>query len=107
MRQESRSSITTFDELSSGEQQLLTLALKLTAYASDSTVILVDEPELSLHVSWQRAIPVMLEIIGSRILGANPASYPRPACERPVQRCPHRQGRLTAAEPHGPAPVEG
>ncbi|CAE6827627.1 AAA family ATPase [Xanthomonas arboricola] len=67
MRQESQRSITTFSELSSGEQQLLILALKLTAYAGDSTVILIDEPELSLHVSWQRAIPVMLEIVGSRM----------------------------------------
>jgi hypothetical protein len=67
MRQESRSSITTFGELSSGEQQLITLALKLTAYAGDRTVILVDEPELSLHVSWQRAIPAMLEVVGSRL----------------------------------------
>ncbi|HDV6325688.1 TPA: ATP-binding protein [Burkholderia cenocepacia] len=67
MRQESQSFITIFDELSSGEQQLLTLALKLTAYAGDNTVILVDEPELSLHVSWQRAIPVMLKIVGSRL----------------------------------------
>lgn len=67
MRQESQSSITTFGELSSGEQQLLTLALKLTAYGGDSTVILVDEPELSLHVSWQRAIPAMLQIVGSRL----------------------------------------
>lgn len=65
MRQESQSSITTFGELSSGEQQLLTLALKLTAYAGHDTVVLVDEPELSLHVSWQRAIPAMLEIVGS------------------------------------------
>jgi len=67
MRQESQRSITTFAELSSGEQQLLTLALKLTAYAGDNTVILVDEPELSLHVSWQRAIPGMLEIVGSHM----------------------------------------
>lgn len=67
MRPESQRSITTFSELSSGEQQLLTLALKLTAYAGNSTVILIDEPELSLHVSWQRAIPVMLEIVGSRM----------------------------------------
>lgn len=65
MRQESQRSITRFGELSSGEQQLLTLALKLTAYAGDRTVILVDEPELSLHVSWQRSIPGMLEIVGS------------------------------------------
>lgn len=65
MRQESQRSITTFGELSSGEQQLLTLALKLTAYAGENTVILIDEPELSLHVSWQRAIPGVLEIVGS------------------------------------------
>ncbi|WP_313250754.1 AAA family ATPase [Stenotrophomonas indicatrix] len=67
MRQGDQRSITTFGELSSGEQQLLTLALKLTAYAGDGTVILVDEPELSLHVSWQRAIPGMLEIVSSRM----------------------------------------
>lgn len=67
MRQESQRSITRFGELSSGEQQLLTLALKLTAYASDTTVILIDEPEISLHVSWQRAIPGMLELIGSQM----------------------------------------
>ncbi|MFC4653933.1 AAA family ATPase [Rheinheimera marina] len=67
MRLESSGSITTFKELSSGEQQLLTLALKLTAYTSKNSIVLVDEPELSLHVSWQRAIPRMLEIVGSRI----------------------------------------
>jgi predicted ATPase len=67
MRKDSESSITTFGELSSGEQQLLTLAVKLTAYAGENTVILVDEPELSLHVSWQRAIPVMLEIVSLRL----------------------------------------
>jgi hypothetical protein len=65
MRQESQNSITTFGELSSGEQQLLTLALKLTTYGARDTVILLDEPELSLHVSWQRAIPAMLEIVSS------------------------------------------
>jgi ABC-type Mn2+/Zn2+ transport system ATPase subunit len=67
MRQDSEGSITTFDELSSGEQQMLTLALKLVAYANSKTVILVDEPEISLHVSWQRAIPALLETVGSRL----------------------------------------
>lgn len=65
MREETQRSITRFGQLSSGEQQLLTLALKLTAYADRSTVILVDEPELSLHVNWQRAIPGMLQTVGS------------------------------------------
>lgn len=67
MRQDSQNSITVFSELSSGEQQLLILALKLTAYADEDVVMLVDEPELSLHVSWQRAIPSVLEIIGARL----------------------------------------
>jgi predicted ATPase len=49
-----------FEKLSSGEQQLITLAVKLCAFAERSWVIFIDEPELSLHVSWQRALPRML-----------------------------------------------
>lgn len=49
-----------FERLSSGEQQLITLAAKLSAKAEEGMVMLVDEPELSLHVRWQRAIPRML-----------------------------------------------
>jgi len=67
MRKTSDSVITTFSKLSSGEQQLLTLAIKVTAHADRNTVILIDEPELSLHVSWQRAIPAMLDLVGSRL----------------------------------------
>lgn len=49
-----------FEKLSSGEQQLVTLAVKLCAFAERGWVIFIDEPELSLHVSWQRALPRML-----------------------------------------------
>jgi len=52
--------IVPFENLSSGEQHLITLAAKLSACGGPGTVMLVDEPELSLHVSWQRAIPLML-----------------------------------------------
>lgn len=52
--------ITPFDELSSGEQQLLSLIIKITANATPGAVVLVDEPEISLHVSWQQALPVLL-----------------------------------------------
>lgn len=98
MRQESQRSITTFGELSSGEQQLLTLALKLTAYAGDRTVILVDEPELSLHVSWQRAIPGMLEIVGSRMGCSMVVATHSPVV---VSSATHRDDRCFVARRHG------
>ena len=65
MRQGDDSTIIAFEELSSGEQQMLILAIKLTAYANPNAVMLVDEPEISMHVSWQQALPNMLKIIGS------------------------------------------
>lgn len=98
MRQESQRSITTFGELSSGEQQLLTLALKLAAYADDSTAILVDEPELSLHVSWQRAIPGMLEIVSSRMGCSMVVATHSPVV---VASATHRDDRCFVARRHG------
>ncbi|WP_420223917.1 AAA family ATPase [Pigmentiphaga litoralis] len=46
-----------FDALSSGEQQILTMIIKAVALASAGTVVLIDEPEISLHVAWQRRLP--------------------------------------------------
>lgn len=39
--------------LSSGEQQIFILAHKLLFESSPGTLVLIDEPELSLHVLWQ------------------------------------------------------
>lgn len=55
-----RSEITPFSELSSGEQQMLALLVKVIASATPNARILIDEPEISLHVSWQRLLPIML-----------------------------------------------
>ena len=41
-------------ELSSGEQHELVFTYELLFVVSDGAVILIDEPELSLHVAWQR-----------------------------------------------------
>ena len=41
-------------ELSSGEQHELVLLYALLFVVSEGAVILIDEPELSLHVGWQR-----------------------------------------------------
>ena len=49
--------------LSSGEQHELLLHYDLLFRVPANTIVLIDEPELSLHVSWQkRFLPDLLEI---------------------------------------------
>lgn len=43
-------------QLSSGEQQLLALAYELLFGSEPETVVLLDEPELSLHVAWLQGL---------------------------------------------------
>jgi predicted ATPase len=42
--------------LSSGERQVLTMLFSATRMSSATGMFLIDEPELSLHVDWQRMI---------------------------------------------------
>ena len=50
--------------LSSGEQQELVLHYDLLFRVRSNTIVLVDEPELSLHVAWQkRFLPDLLRIV--------------------------------------------
>ena len=51
------------DSLSSGEQHELVLHYDLLFRVPANTIVLIDEPELSLHVSWQkRFLPDLLEV---------------------------------------------
>ncbi|MGY2376511.1 AAA family ATPase [Pseudomonas sp. SDO524_S393] len=52
-----------FSQLSSGEQQIITLFSKIAAHAKPGMVFLIDEPEISLHVQWQQALPGLLSEI--------------------------------------------
>ncbi|WP_428503066.1 AAA family ATPase [Roseateles sp.] len=63
MRSESQGGITPFRDLSSGEQQIVSLVVKIIAQAEQHCLFLVDEPEISLHVSWQRVLPRVLSVI--------------------------------------------
>jgi predicted ATP-dependent endonuclease of OLD family len=45
-----------FSVLSSGERQVLTLLFSATHMSSADGILLIDEPELSLHLDWQRTI---------------------------------------------------
>ncbi len=47
--------ILSLNELSSGEQEILVLFYKLI-FESDVSLLLVDEPEISLHIAWQKEI---------------------------------------------------
>lgn len=42
-------------DLSSGEQEILVLFYKLI-FESDVNLLLIDEPEISLHIAWQKAL---------------------------------------------------
>ena len=50
--------------LSSGEQQELVLQYDLLFRVPSNTIVLIDEPELSLHVAWQKKfLPDLLTIV--------------------------------------------
>jgi len=52
------------DCLSSGEQHELVLYYALLFKVPSNTIVLIDEPELSLHVAWQKKfLPDLLEIV--------------------------------------------
>lgn len=50
--------------LSSGEKQLFLRALSLKFLEVNNSVVLIDEPEISLHPNWQRKIIDVYESIG-------------------------------------------
>lgn len=52
--------------LSSGEQHELVLLYDLLFRVKSNTLVLIDEPELSLHVTWQKSfLPDLLEIVSA------------------------------------------
>ena len=62
------------DALSSGEQHELVLLYDLLFRVKPNTLVLIDEPELSLHVTWQKSfLPDLLEIVATAG-GCNPPS---------------------------------
>ena len=64
------------DSLSSGEQHELVLHYDLLFRVPPNTVVLIDEPELSLHVTWQKKfLPGLLEIVRFRQLDALIATH--------------------------------
>lgn len=48
--------IISLEQLSSGEKQLLLILLKVFLLEKQPAIVLMDEPEVSLHIRWQREI---------------------------------------------------
>jgi len=64
------------DKLSSGEQHELVLHYDLLFRVRPNTLVLIDEPELSLHVAWQkRFVPDLLEIVATAEFDALMATH--------------------------------
>lgn len=56
-----------FVDLSSGEQNIISTALKIISKLREGVVFFVDEPEISLHLEWQLAWPGFVHRIISSI----------------------------------------
>ena len=57
------------EKLSSGEKETLVLFYQLIFEVSEDSILLIDEPEISLHIAWQRkfAEDIMAIIKGKKI----------------------------------------
>lgn len=55
--------VLTADKLSSGEQNELVLIYELLFKSKDNALILMDEPEISLHIAWQQSFLEDMEAI--------------------------------------------
>ena len=53
------------DKLSSGEQNELILLFKLLFKSPANAIILIDEPEISLHIAWQQSFLEDMEAIAT------------------------------------------
>jgi len=60
-----------FEELSSGQQNLLSVGAKVIAYATPGSLVVIDEPEVSLNVVWQQRY---VELLQKSLAGA-PGSH--------------------------------
>lgn len=57
---------TLYTSLSSGEQHILLMLLRILSALETGSVVLVDEPELSLHVEWQQRLPAAFSTLCDR-----------------------------------------
>lgn len=63
VRHTNNEQIVIFDNLSSGEQQLLLMFSRIISNVVYGNVIMIDEPEVSMHIEWQQKLPQLFDMI--------------------------------------------
>jgi predicted ATPase len=63
IRHTNNDQIVIFDNLSSGEQQLLLMFSRIISNIAHGDVMLIDEPEVSMHIEWQQKLPYLFDMI--------------------------------------------
>jgi predicted ATPase len=58
--------IVIFDNLSSGEQQLLLMFSRIISSIRNYDIFMVDEPEISMHIEWQQKIPYLFDKVSKQ-----------------------------------------
>ncbi|RAI72459.1 hypothetical protein DOZ80_02640 [Pseudomonas fluorescens] len=66
VRADDKERISPISSLSSGEQNINFILLTILRSAARDTLFLLDEPEISLHLQWQQALPKVLSIMSDR-----------------------------------------
>jgi len=59
------------NQASSGEFNILKIFLSIIANVENDSVLLIDEPEISLHPNWQMDFPDLLDLALSRYVGCH------------------------------------
>ena len=59
--------ILTLEQLSNGERQMLFILLTILAQDKESCVLLMDEPEISLHIEWQQRLITLIRSINPNV----------------------------------------
>ena len=54
-----------YSDLSSGERNILSILEKIYFGTSDDVFLLIDEPEISLHISWQMKLIELISKINA------------------------------------------
>ena len=64
------------NSLSSGEQEIIVLYYRLLFEIPENTLVIIDEPEISLHIAWQRMfIKYMTKIVNLKNIYAVIATH--------------------------------
>lgn len=88
-----------FGQLSSGEQNILSVGAKLIAYSRPGCLVVIDEPEVSLNVAWQQQY---IELV-LKSLSHAPGSHVLIATHSPhlISSLPNGSASIVLAEKHG------